>query len=258
MRKCRIYIFFAILSCQALCFGSEDDINYVLNRYPGPIYQDVFVHNQLIIKGLNLCDERYNLIKPVFDLFQTSFSVLDIGAAQGYFSFRIAFDYPHAHCTMIDENSSDYRYHGDLLYDLCRLNQLDNVTYLRKRMSYNDLCFLSRREHFDVVLAFLVVHQMAEKLADQQMFFERLFSLGDHVLVEVADDAAVDLTHFIASLCEYSDCEYLGEVPRFQDPNMRGRGALYWFKGPKTTSQQRISKEAFRTLNGVYPSALLD
>ena len=258
MRKYPIYFFLLILSCRMACFGSEDSASFILNRYLGPIYQDVFVKNQVLIKGVNLCDKRYDLIKPVFNLFQTSFSILDVGSAQGYFSFRIAHDYPHAHCTMIDENSSDYRYHGDLLYDLCLLNQLDNVTYLRKRMSYNDLCFLNEQEHFDVVLAFLVVHQMAEKLSDQQMFFERLLSLGDHLLVEVADDVAVDLTDFIASLCKYSDCECLGEVPRFQDPNKPGRGTLYWFKGPKRASRQRVSKETFRALNGVYPSALLD
>lgn len=258
MQKYLIYFFLLILPCRMPCFGSEDSVSFILKRYPSQIYQDVLVQNQVLINGLNLCDKRYNLIKPIFDLFQTSFSVLDVGSAQGYFSFRIAHDYPHAQCTMIDENSSDYHYHGDLLYDLCLLNKLDNVTYLRKLMSYNDLCFLNRQEHFDVVLAFLVVHEMAEKLSDQQMFFERLLSLGDHVLVEVADDVAADLTHFIASLCEHSDCEYLGEVPRLRDPSMTGKGALYWFKGPKTTIRQRVSKKTFRALNGVYPSALLD
>jgi hypothetical protein len=223
-----------------------------LGKYPLPIYQDVIIHNEVVIKGLNLCDARYRLLRPILNRYQTPFSVLDLGAAQGYFSFRIAHDYPHAHCIMIEENSSDYHHHGDLLYDLCLLNQMDNVTYLRKRMSYSDLRFLSRQEHFDVVLVFLVIHQMAEKLSDQLLFFERILSLGDDVVIEVADDVATDLTHFITNLGKHSDCEFLGEVPRFQDSNMVGKGMLYWFKNSKTTGRQHIHCGTLQTFNGVY------
>lgn len=250
MSKWPFFLSFVYSSC---CFGNEGKITNIFDLLSSPTYQDIVIHNHVIKKGTNACDARYQVIKPIFDLYQTSFSVLDLGAAQGYFSFRIANEYPHAHCIMIEENSADYLHHGDLLYELCLLNQMNNITYLRKRLNYNDLCFLNHQEHFNVVLAFLVVHQMATKHSDQQMYFERIFKLGDNVIVEVANDVAIELTQFIESLARHSDCEYLGEVPRFQNSTNRKRGRLYWFKNPKATKRQGISKNTLRVLNGVFP-----
>jgi hypothetical protein len=92
MQKWAIYSFLAIFSCRMVCFGTEDKVTAILSKYPRPIYQDVIVNNKVLINGINLCDKRYDLIKPIFNLFQAPFSVLDLGSAQGYFSFRIAHD----------------------------------------------------------------------------------------------------------------------------------------------------------------------
>ena len=125
-------------------------------------------------------------------------------------------------------------------------------------MFYNDFRLLSYNCYFDVVLAFLVVHQIAEKFCDQVMILEKLFALGDHVILEVANDVAIDLTHFIEALCKHTNCEYLGEVPRFQSKISLSTGKLYWFKRDKTTVQQGMSKEIYRDLNGVYTCAFTD
>ena len=46
--------------------------------------------------GTDDCGPRYGMIKPVLDRLDGPFSVLDVGAAQGYFSFRIAQEYPQS------------------------------------------------------------------------------------------------------------------------------------------------------------------
>jgi hypothetical protein len=229
-------------------------VTSLLNKYPQTIYQDVIIHNQVVKTGTNICDVRFEKIKPVLESLHKPFSVLEIGAAQGYFSFRMAYEYPYAHCTMIERDGGYYTYHGGLLYDLCNINKLDNITFLKTDLTYKDLVFLNKKEHFDVVLAFLVVHQLAETLPEQIAFFNTILSLGDNVIIEVAAEVAVDMSNFIINLSEQCDCEYLGEVLRKHDsPDI---GYLYWFKRGKkhsTKNTYKICKESFQRLNGVYP-----
>ena len=74
-------------------------------------YQDVIIKNQVIRKGVNNSYGTYELIKPILKQFQGEFSFLDLGAAQGYFSLRVAHDFPKSKCIMIDENTPNWPYH---------------------------------------------------------------------------------------------------------------------------------------------------
>lgn len=171
----------------SLC--AEVPLGIFLEKYPMPTYQDILVRNKVIGIGTNVCAARYDMIKPIFDLYQRPFKVLEIGAAQGYFSFRIANDFPLAHCIMIEEDNNYYSYHGSMLLELCRLNShLDNVSLLRKRVSIEDLEYLNEAEHFDVVMAFLVIHQLDDDLHNQMKILETLLKMGDHVIIELADE----------------------------------------------------------------------
>ena len=147
-------------------------------KYSDPIYQDIVIQDTIYPIGSDYCEPRYKLIQPILDLYEGSFSVLDLGAAQGYFSFRIAHDYPQTLTVMVEANyTSYYAHHGDMLYDLCLLNShLPNIIYLNRRMDLSDLSFLNANEHFDVIIAFLVVHLMEDTLKKQIEILDSLLS----------------------------------------------------------------------------------
>lgn len=101
------------------------------SHYQEPIYQDIIIDSEIYPIGTDCCEERYQLIKQVLDQFNVPFSLLDLGAAQGYFSFRTAYDYPKSAVVMVESNNTSYyAHHGDMLYELCLLNpRLSNIFF---------------------------------------------------------------------------------------------------------------------------------
>jgi cobalamin biosynthesis Co2+ chelatase CbiK len=244
-----------------LSVDKQEDINRFLNTY-SKNYQDLIVQNQVIRKGYNICGPRYELLKIIFDLYQKPFTVLDIGAAQGYFDFRTAYEYPHATCVMVENNTPGlnkrhqwpYRQHGDMLFDICHLNNLNNVTYLQRVLTKADIERLVEKEHFDVVLAFLVIHCFP--IEEQFAVVDLLLKLGDNVIIEVANDVGVDLSCYVEEISKKTNCIYMGELMRmYQNPLSTGK--FFWFRNKsnhKTISSPKgISEETFIELNGVYP-----
>ncbi len=248
------------LSCFAYDALEADKVAF-LENYHSQIYQDIVVKNQVVAVGTDLCEGRYQLIKPILDLYEEDFSVLDLGAAQGYFSFKTAEDYPMSSCVMIESNNTSYyAHHGDMLIDLCFLNaHLQNIFYLDKRVDLSDLNYLNEHEHFDIILAFLVVHLMEENQQDKIEIIESLLTLGDNLILEVANDVDVIHTSYVEFLSEKLDCQYLGEVKRHRDVLSTSTGKLFWFrtKDSSYSNEQEkhppINKKTFERLNGVFP-----
>jgi hypothetical protein len=259
-----IVIPLSLLLCSTASIFAETAIQSFLKKFRDPIYQDVVIDNTIYPIGTDICEPRYDLIKPVFNLYNRPFSVLDLGAAQGYFSFRTAYDYPHSACVMVEADmTAYYGQHGSMLHDLCQKNsKLNNIFFLKRALDLSDLTYLNKKEHFDVVLAFLVVHLMHKDVKEQIKIVETLLQLGDNVILEVANNVDVVHTAYVESLSRSLDCKYLGEVKRHKDPNPKGTGKLYWFKrktsSPTTTDGKNypfipIKKETFSKLGGVYP-----
>ncbi len=257
---CYLKTVLGVCLCLASGLSADERLEAFLKPYGNLIYQDIVIEDQIYPIGTDVCEPRYDLIKPVLDRYERPFTVLDLGAAQGYFSFRIANDYPHGSCVMVEaDDTSYYSRHGSMLYDLCLLNKrLDNIYYLQRRMDLADLRFLKRQEHFDVVLAFLVVHLMHDQLREQIKLLECLLEIGDNVILEVANDVAVLHTIYVEHLSETLDCQYLGEVKRHKDSRSTSTGQLYWFRRKATANSTDvpavpIKKETFINLHGVYP-----
>lgn len=240
------------------CEAGEDKVAEFLKNHPSS-YQDIFVNNQTLRKGYNYCPVRYEMIKPVLDSFNRPFKVLDIGAAQGYFSLRIAHDYPEATCVMVEDNTSFHKDHGDMLYELCHLNDhLNNITYFKKQMDMPSLQLLTSLEHFDLVIAFLVIHQITESFEEQVAIVNQLLALGDTVIIEVANDVAVPLSEYVEKLADEIDGEYLGEVKRIPISTgihyVKRMGKLFCFRSPVIQNiDQKIKSETFELFNGLYP-----
>jgi 2-polyprenyl-3-methyl-5-hydroxy-6-metoxy-1,4-benzoquinol methylase len=252
----------------SLDLAKVKNVETFLHDYPEAVYQDIIVGNQTLRQGINMCSIRYEMIKPILNLYKRQFTVLDVGAAQGYFSFSIARDYPHATCVMIEDNTCYYSYHGDMLYDLCELNSdLHNIIYLQNKVSLSELQYLNKQAHFDVILALLVIHQIDDSLDQQKAIVDNLLSLGDLVIIEVANDVAVPLTEYIESFSKQIDCKFLGEVRRTYNPNAyggyypNGIGKVFCFSMKNRATIDFVRKnpsicfrpETFLHMNRIYP-----
>jgi 2-polyprenyl-3-methyl-5-hydroxy-6-metoxy-1,4-benzoquinol methylase len=137
-------------------------------------YQDIIKNGNVIKHGQRECESRYAVIKKHLEKYQRSFTVLDIGANLGYFSFRIAYDFPNATCIMIEDH------YGNSLEQLCKENNLKNVIFLKKKVDAESLSKLSECEHFDVILALNVVHHIGN--VDKTL--DCLENLGDELFIE--------------------------------------------------------------------------
>lgn len=242
-------------------------IESLLDRYPQPVYQDLVVGDRIHSVGTDVCESRYELIKPVVDQIDGPFSVLDVGAAQGYFSFRIAREYPQSSCVMAEaDDTSYYAHHGSMLRELCAMNaELPNIVQLDRRLDIADLGYLVEVEHFDVVLALLVVHLMDERLREQVRILDLLLRLSDHLIVEIANDVGVRLSSYVEYLEQALDARLLGEVKRHKDPHSVATGRLISFtradRSPSRSARpdaagRGISAPTFAHLNGSHPADL--
>lgn len=190
-------------------------------------YQDIFIKGYTVVHGSNICPERFSLIKPILDKYHGEFSVLDIGAAQGYFSFRIAHEYPNSICTMI-EGGNVYKSMSDIIYKLLLLNDhLKNINLIDKHIGLEDIKSINTHSHYDIVLAFLVLHQMREPI-DELMV--EILKLGDNIIIEVSDDVCPEIWQYIASISNRYECDYLGEIKRLHSPDALGKGHFFNFK----------------------------
>ena len=136
-------------------------------------YQDRIVKGGVIQKGDRECEKRYEIIKKFLQQYKRPITILDLGAAQGYFSFKIAEDFD-ATCVMVES------YEADTLKKLCEENDNDNTILLNKHINPTTLEELSKCEHFDVVLALNVVHH----IGDVERTMNALTKMCDHLIIE--------------------------------------------------------------------------
>ena len=164
---------------------------------------------------------------------------------------------------MIEGGYKYYEDKPDKLLDLCKLNNLSNIYFLKHKLNIDSLYELSQREHFDVVLAFLVIHIMSEQnsnsdeqnLENAKKYIEILFSLGSNVIIETSTEICPFLDQYMMRLCNELNGEYLGELPRYKDKKKNNsNGRFYWFKNEDNRGAiQTVSQETFKLFNGVFP-----
>lgn len=196
-------------------------------------YQDIIINNQVVSHGVRESAVRYEAIKQFLAHYKRDFSVLDIGAAQGYFSFRIAYEFPQSHVTMIE---GDYKNGtgpttAHALLELCKKNSsLTHLIYLQKHLEVNDLVRLAQVEHFDVVIALNVIHHFGK---NWQAAADALFNLGDYIIVEVPPSTDKVFAHnaHIKQMEEYliqKGGTIIAQTPRHTDPTALSQLRLYY------------------------------
>jgi hypothetical protein len=136
-------------------------------------------YQQLWLKGAPVdapyqreCEPRYDAIRSVVKKFERPVSVFDLGANMGYFSFRLAEEFPDLTAIAAD-NKPDLSIYAEK-------NELDNVLVIPRRLSPFDIKDLSQCESFDVALALNVLHHMD----DHDRTIDWLLKLADVLVIE--------------------------------------------------------------------------
>lgn len=169
-------------------------------------YQDEWIRGKFTIKGERECDHRYSIIKSFLQEYQRPFTLLDIGANIGYFSFRIAEDFPDAIVVAVEGKP---RFLKKLL-ELAEKNNRDNVIILGKKLSVEDISKLAELEHFDVVIGMSVIHHIYHDPAEG---LDAFLKLGDKLILELPNESKYNLQ-------KYSVLESRGQVIGYGDSHI--------------------------------------
>lgn len=224
----------SILNLIFLCFfinSCEIDLN-LLN---GEQYQDIFVNGQILKTGVRICEPRFELIEDfLFKKFNRPFTLIDLGAAQGYFSLNAAYKYNC--CSVMVEGNNHY---ANFLKYLCEKNdQVPAKILLHKQIDSHFLQLLSRGEHFDVVLALNVLHHLGQ---DWQECLDHILNLGEHIIIETPsgkDKGACGI--YNADIEKYLNeigAQIIGRFSRHTDS--MNNGIMYYIYRKKETVVQK-------------------
>ncbi len=235
----KLFILFSFI-LETTCLGNYNFLD--ITEYGYEQYQDIIINNTLIKPATNNhldCDIRYQIIKRVLDKYQRPFTMLDIGASQGYYSFRTAHDYD-AVCVMIEGNNPAYPMIGSQLFDLCKANnQLNNVILFNKAVTPQDLQHLSECEHFDVVLALNIIHWFDTRWKEVA---DAIINMGSDIIIETPPQEAIAEAKNNIIRKEIEDYLYakkakiLGKVPRHTSNTM---STLYLVESNKQYLQRK-------------------
>jgi len=122
-------------------------------------YNDIRIKGKTISTGYRNSEERYDEIFKFCKQFNRPISVLDLGAAEGYFTFRLAEDFSGVFIAV--ESNPERK-----LLELCVKNNNHRVLLLDKQMNLKNLKNLKEVQHFDVILALNIIHHFDEPFQD--------------------------------------------------------------------------------------------
>lgn len=176
-------------------------------------------------------EKRYAIIKKFLDQYQRPFTMLDLGAAQGYHSLKAAWHYPQSVFVMIEGNNHAYKLAGDQLLSICKCNdKLHNIIHLNKSLIIDDLVRLGECEHFDVVLALNVIHWQG----NWKKAIDAITQLGDNIIIETPPAAESDQKREIVEYLQKRGATLIAQVPRHAMNNLKNAPMfLIQATGPK-------------------------
>ena len=214
-----------------------------ITKYGYEQYQDIIINNVVVKKASgNHCDNetRYNIIQKVLNKYSRPFDMLDIGASQGYYSFRAAHDYDCV-CVMIEGKNPEYPMVGKQLLDLCKANDsLQNIILLNKQVIPEDLQRLSECEYFDVVLALNIIHWFGSRWKEVT---DAILDMGSNIIIETPpqEDLASQEANFIRKSIEeylvFRNAKILGKVPRHTSDGKMS--TIYFIESEKTKIERK-------------------
>jgi len=185
---------------------------------------------------------HYETIKPILDQYERPFTVLDF-ENKGMYACQIASEYETV--SVIADRDRE-------LIKLC--DKIDNLIFLNKEFTPEELQHLSECEHFDVVVALSVWERFGE---DGPRVVDAIVNMASHAFIKRPEG---ELYHFSA------DQKYLQRktwlLPRIKDKYVISSSFQSktltkpaWPKGVTTSSWiPGINLLTFKMCNGIYPS----
>ena len=137
-------------------------------------YNDIRIKGETVFSGYRNSEKRYDEIFQFCKKFNRPISVLDLGAAEGYFTFRLSEDFSGVFVAV--ENNTQRK-----LLELCIKNNNRNILLLHKQMNLKHLKHLKEVQHFDIVLALNIIHHFDEPFQD---VLETLVSMSSFCFME--------------------------------------------------------------------------
>lgn len=207
-----------------------------ITKYGHEQYQDIIINNTVVKKatGNHDSEARYDIIRQVLNKYSRPFTLLDIGASQGYFSFRAAHDYDCV-SVMIEGDNAEYPKVGTQLLDLCKANgSLGNIILLNKRIIPEDLRTLGECESFCVVLALNIIHWFGPRWKEVA---DLILDLGDNIIIETPPEEKTaghkqnQVRRGIEEYLVLKNAKIIGDVPRHTSD--RARANIYLLEGEK-------------------------
>lgn len=149
-------------------------------------YQDVYFRGEILKKasyGERFLDERFAIVNSVLRRFKRPFTLLDIGAAQGYFSIRGAETYPESVFVMLEGSNPVYPMISRQLASIVQLNHhLKNLRWIDKPLALKDLKGMSAGERFDVTLLLNIVHWFPDEWKE---IIDTVYAMSQVTILEV-------------------------------------------------------------------------
>ena len=137
-------------------------------------YNDIRINGKTLSLGYRNSEKRYSEIFKFCKKFNRPISVLDLGAAEGYFTFRLAEDFDGVFVAV--ESNPERK-----LLELCKKNNDPKVLLLNKQMNLKNLKNIKEVQHFDIVLALNIIHHFDEPFQD---VLETLVSMSSFCFLE--------------------------------------------------------------------------
>ena len=117
----------------------------------------------LKVSDVSSQEVRYAVIQTLLNRYKRPFTMVDVGADNGYCSLRAARDYKDSVFVMIEGDEQERPFMGTQLQSICSCNEdLHNIIFLNRAVAAVDLQRLGECEHFDVVLALDVVNRFGQ------------------------------------------------------------------------------------------------
>ena len=137
-------------------------------------YQDLYRHGTIIEQGERDCLSRWHALPRTLPI--SPATVVDLGAAEGYFSVRWAERNLYDTVVALDPSPA--------LLDTARAHPELHLIVCQKQLSVEDLWEFGRCEHADLTLCLNVLHHFGPQWARA---LEAVLTWGDRIIIETPD-----------------------------------------------------------------------
>jgi len=200
-------------------------------------YNDIWVKGEVKEEGYRPSAQRYDEISKFCKQYTRPFSVLDLGAAEGYFTHRLAEEFEGSFAAVESDPKRNLR-------EICESNGNSKVILMEAKLDLAALKTMAAVHHFDVILALNIVHHFDEPF---QEVLDTLMSMCSYCFFEhpnEKEDTKTINSHRLEAEklnLEKYNAKHLIDTDRWEDVNRK----MYLLENnsPKVVYRHSLGKE---------------